>query len=93
MGQLAKKITIFKLAAGDASATVSNDKIEFNHVDQSNINEFKKAKNEGAYITSVKKVIPEGIGNNQTAEKPDGNIQPLGVVNTFYEIIGCKTKI
>jgi len=64
----------------------------FNHVDQSSSTNFKKASKEGAYISSVKKVIPEGIGNNQTAEKPDGNIQPLGVTNTFYEVIGWISK-
>lgn len=87
-----KKLTIFRLAAGDASATVSSDKIQFNHVDQSNAANFKKSNKEGAYITSIKKVLPEGIGNNQSAEKPDGNIQPLGIMGTFYEMIGWITK-
>ena len=87
-----KKITIFRLAAGDASATVSSDKIQFNSVDQSNASEFKKSTKEGAYITSIKLVKPEGIGNNQTAEKTDGNVQPLGVTGTFYEVIGWITK-
>ena len=89
----AKKITIFKLKATDASATVSTDKIQFNSVDQSSAANFKKNAKEGAYISSIKLVKPEGIGNNQTAEKTDGNIQPLGVTNTFYEIIGWFTKI
>ncbi len=88
-----KKITIFKLAAGDASATISSDKIEFNSVDQSDTDSYKKAKFEGAYIKTIKLVKPEGIGNNQTAEKVDGNIQPLGVTGTFYEIKGFITKI
>lgn len=87
-----KKITIFRLAAGDTSATVSNDKIQFNHVDQSNLSDFKNAKKEGAYISTVKKVVQEGIGNNQTAEKPDGNLQPIGVTGTFYEVVGWITK-
>lgn len=88
----AKKITIFKLVAGDSSASVSGDKIQFNSVDQSSAADYKKSKKEGAYITSIKKVLPEGIGNNQTAEKTDGNIQPLGVTGTFYEVIGFITK-
>jgi len=88
----AKKITIFRLDASDSTAAVSSDKIEFNHVDQSTVDNFKNAKKEGAYISSVKLVIPEGIGNNQTAEKPDGNIQTLGVNGTFYEITGWITK-
>jgi len=89
----AKKITIFKLAAGDTSATVSNDKIQFNSEDQSSSTDFKNNSKEGAYISSIKLVKPEGIGNNQTAEKPDGNIQPLGVIGTFYEVEGWITKI
>jgi len=89
----AKKITIFKLVAGDPSATISSDKIEFNSVDQSSPDNFKKNNKEGAYILSIKLVKPEGIGNNQTAEKPDGNIQPLGIISSFYEIIGWITKI
>ena len=88
----AKKITIFRLAAGDASATVSSDKIEFNSVDQSSATDFKINAKEGAYIFTIKLVKPEGIGNNQTAEKTDGNIQPLGVTGTFYEIKGIITK-
>lgn len=90
---LAKKITIFKLAAGDASATISNDNIKFNSVEQSSSTNFKKDDFEGAYISSIKLVKPEGIGDNQTAEKTDGNIQPLGVTGTFYEVIGWITKI
>jgi len=90
---LAKKITIFRLAAGDASATVSSDKIEFNSEDQSSSTDFKDDSKEGAYISSIKLVKPEGIGNNQTAEKTDGNIQPLGVTGTFYEVKGWITKI
>lgn len=89
---LAKKITIFKLNAGDASVTVSNDKIQFNSVDQSSSSDFKDNSKEGAYISSIKLVKPEGIGNNQTAEKTDGNIQPLGVTGTFYEVKGWITK-
>ncbi len=88
-----KKITIFRLDENDTTATISNDKIEFNHVDQSNSSSFKKSDKEGAYIATIKKVLLEGIGNNQTAEKPDGNIQPLGVTGTFYEIQGWITKI
>lgn len=88
-----KKITIFKLDSADASATVSNDKIEFNSVDQSDADNYKKAKFEGAYISSIQKIDPEGIGNNVTAEKPDGNIQPQGVVNVMYMIKGWITKI
>jgi len=44
-----KKITIFRLTAGDASVTVPSDKIQFNSVDQSNSVNFKKNDNERAY--------------------------------------------
>ena len=90
---LAKKITIFKLASGDASATISSDKIEFNSDEQSSTTNFKQYDKEGAYISSIKLVKPEGIGNNQTAEKTDGNIQALGVIGTFYEVKGWITKM
>lgn len=87
-----KKITIFRLIEADASATVSNDKIEFNSVDQSSSDNFKKGDKEGAYIRTIKLVTPEGIGNNVTAEKTDGNIQPLSVTGVFYEIHGWIQK-
>jgi len=93
MGTLAKRITIFRLDSVDSSATVSSDKIDFNSVDQSSADNFKKANKEGAYISSIQKIDPEGIGNNQTAEKPDGNIQPLGVVNVMYIVTGFITKL
>lgn len=87
-----KKITIFRLVASDVSATISNDKIEFNSVDQSNVDDYKKSFKEGAYISTIKLVEPEGIGNNQTAEKTDGNVQPLGISGAFYEVVGWITK-
>ena len=89
----AKKITIFRLISSDASATVSADKIQFNSVDQSSSTNFKKFDKEGAYISTIQKIDPEGIGNNQTAEQTDGNIQPQGVVNRQYIITGWITKL
>lgn len=88
-----KKITIFRLDSSDDSATVSNDNIEFNSVDQSDIDSFKNNNFEGAYISTIQKIDPEGIGNNQTAEQTDGNIQPQGVVNRQYIITGWITKL
>ena len=58
-----KKITIFRLDTSDASATISEDKIEFNHVDQSDSDSFKNNNFEGAYISTIQKLDPEGIGN------------------------------
>lgn len=88
-----KKITIFRLDSGDSSATVSSDNIEFNSVDQSSIADFKNNEAEGAYISTIQKIDPEAIGNNQTAEQTDGNIQPQGVVNRQYIITGWITKL
>lgn len=87
-----KRITIFKLAAGDSSAAVSANKIDFNVAEQSNTSNFKKGDKEGAYITSIQKKDTEGIGNNQTAEQTDGNKQALGVVNGTYIIKGFITN-
>jgi len=55
--------------------------------------DFKDTDKEGAYITTVKVGEPEGIGNNQAAEKPDGNVQPLGIVENTYTITGFITNM
>jgi len=88
-----KKITIFRLVSNDDSATVSEDKIEFNSVDQSDSDSFKNNNFEGAYISTIQKIDPESMGVNQTAEQTDGNIQPQGVVNRQYVITGWITKL
>ena len=83
-GQLvAKKINIFRVTlAGDGPAS---DPLNFNDPAAP---DFKENDKEGAYISSIRKVDPEGIGNNQGAEKPDGNVQPLGIVEGTYIVTG-----
>ena len=88
-----KKITIFRLDSSDASATISDDKIEFNSVDQSDSDSFKNNNFEGAYISTIQKIMPEAMGINQTAEQTDGNAQPQGVTNLQYIITGWITKV
>jgi hypothetical protein len=79
----AKKINIFRnTLMGDGPAS---DPMNFNDPAAPN---FKDTEFEGAYITSIKRVEPEGIGNNQAAEKDDGNVQPLGIVELTYIVTG-----
>lgn len=79
----AKKINIFRVTLPGDGPT--SDPINFNDPAGP---DFKDTGKEGAYITSIKKVDPEGIGNNQGAEKPDGNVQPLGIVEGTYVVTG-----
>ena len=88
-----KKITIFRLDASDSSATVSDDKIEFNSVDQSSSANYKAPDKEGAYIFDIEKTDVEGIGDNQTSEKPDGNVQATGIVEGTYIVTGMIKKL
>ena len=81
-------IRIFRLTNG--SDTNNTDPILFNNSTDGN---FKDTTEQGAYITSVKVNIPEAIGNNQAAEVPDGNVQPIGVSGTTYTFTGFITDI
>ena len=81
-------IRIFRLTLG--SDTNTTDPILFNDSTGGN---YKDSTEQAPYITSIRKVIPEGIGNNQAAEVPEGNVQPLGVVGTTFEIKGFITDI
>lgn len=79
----AKKINFFRVTlAGDDE---TSDPLNFN---DPNASDFKENDKEGAYITSIRRVEPEGIGNNQAAEKDDGNVQPLGIVEVTYILSG-----
>lgn len=80
---IAKKINIFRVTLPGDGPT--SEPLNFNDPAAP---DFKDTGREGAYITSIKKTEPEGIGNNQSAEKPDGNVQPLGIIETTYEVIG-----
>lgn len=84
----AKKITVARFSlAGDNFTTT--DRIDFNDATDPN---FKDSDKEGAYIESLVVIEPEGIGNNQAAEKPNGNVQALGIVETTYIFTGYITK-
>lgn len=79
----AKAFRIYRLTApGDNKTT---DFILFNNPAAS---DFKDTAKEGAYILTLKRGDPEGIGNNQAAEKTDGNVQPLGIVEGTYIVTG-----
>ena len=79
----AKRFRIFRLTlAGDGNNT---EPILFNDSADA---DFKDTAKEGAYITSLERDDPEGIGNNQSAEKEDGNVQPLGIVEGTYIMKG-----
>lgn len=84
----AKPFRIFRLE--DATDDEDSDFILFNDANDA---DFKNSSKEGAYISTVKVGEPEGIGNNQAAEKPNGNVQPLGIVEDVYTITGWITNM
>ncbi len=55
--------------------------------------DFKDTAKPGAYIISLERADPEGIGNNQAAEVDDGNVQPLGIVEGTYILKGFITNM
>ena len=75
----AKPFRIYRLTAPGDDNTV--DFILFN--DPNDV-DFKDTAREGAYLLTLERGDPEGIGNNQAAEKEDGNIQPLSIVEGTY---------
>lgn len=80
----AKSFTIFRKTT-DAGAVPGTDLIIFNNPGAS---DFKDTAKEGAYILTLDRADPEGIGNNQAAEVDDGNVQPLGIVEGTYIVKG-----
>ena len=97
MSVQALPIAIFRYTAStDDYFTVPKSPNPFTDViifNDPNNADFKDTKREGAYITSIKRVEPEGIGNNQAAEKDDGNVQPLGIVEGTWEITGFISNV
>ncbi len=83
-------VILFRLFNAMSLPSNPSDTLEFN---DSTSDYYKNITDVGGYITQIKKTIPEGIGNNQSAEVPDGNLQPLGVVETTYQITGFITNI
>ena len=86
---IAKPITIARFTLFDDTIATITDKILFNNPIAG---DFKNNEKVGAYFTSFKVVQPEGLGVNQAAEKPDGNIQSLGVTEKTYVLTGFVTK-
>ena len=84
MSLVAKSFTVFRKTT-DAGADPGSDLIVFN--DPTAL-DFKDSTKEGAYILTLQRGDPEGIGNNQAAEVDDGNVQPLGIVEGTYIIKG-----
>ena len=85
----AKSFTIFRKTT-DAGANPGTDLIIFNDAADA---DFKESDKEGAYILTLERGDPEGVGNNQAAEKPDGNVQPLGIVEGTYIVKGFVTNM
>jgi len=89
MSLVAKSFTIFRKIT-DAGANPGSDLIIFNDPADG---DFKDSTKEGAYILTLQRDDPEGIGNNQAAEKPDGNVQPLGIVEGTYIVEAFVTNM
>ena len=89
MSLVAKSFTIFRKTT-DAGANPGSDLIIFNNPIAG---DFKDSTKEGAYIITLQRGDPEGIGNNQAAEKPDGNVQPLGIVEGTYIVKGFVSNM
>lgn len=79
----AKSFKIFRLTTGG-----DDQNTEFILFNNPNAADFKDTAKEGAYLLTLTRGDPEGIGNNQAAEKPDGNVQPLGIVEGTYQLKG-----
>jgi len=86
---VAKSFTIFRKTT-NAGAVPGTDLIIFNNP---SAGDFKDSAKEGAYILTLERGDPEGIGNNQAAEKPDGNVQPLGIVEGTYIVKAFITNM
>ncbi len=89
MSLVANPFTIFRKTTNTGS-NPGTDLIIFNN---STSADFKDSTKEGAYITTLQRGDPEGIGNNQTAEVDDGNVQPLGIVEGTYIVKGFVTNM
>lgn len=79
----AKPFRIFNLTGPSDDSTT--DFILFNDPADA---DFKDTGKEGAYLLTLERGDPEGIGNNQAAEKALGNVQPLGIVEGTYILKG-----
>lgn len=83
----AKKITIARFSRAVDDFTTP-DRIDFN---LATADDFKRWDRVGNYLNHLEISDVEGIGNNQAAEKPLGNIQALGVIEEIYTLRGWIT--
>ena len=86
----AKIFTIFRYtdASDDILTPEPNpflDKIDFNVTD---LTDSKKTNVENAFVLTCERNKPEGLGINLTAEKPDGVVQPLQVIEEVWTVKG-----
>jgi len=84
-----KPFTIFRKTT-NAGENPGTDLIIFNNPNDA---DFKDTAKEGAYILTLTRGDPEGIGNNQAAEVDDGNVQPLGIVEGTYILKGFVSNM
>lgn len=85
---MAKKFRLFRVSLPGDDET-SLDRIEFN--DPTNAN-LKNAKVENAWLTSFKRIEPEGVGDDQPAEENLGSLDALGSTEDVYELRGIITN-
>lgn len=85
----AKAFTLFRKTT-NAGGNPGTDLIIFNDPASG---DFKDTTKEGAYILTLTRGDPEGIGNNQAAEVDDGNVQPLGIVEGTYIVKGFVSNM
>ena len=86
----AKIFRIFRytIASDDIETPSPNpftDKIDFN---LTGVTDSKKTSVENAFVLNCKRNKIEGLGINLTAEKPDGVVQPLQVIEEVWTITG-----
>lgn len=84
-----KIINIFRVTTAGQGPTVS-DRIDFNNPSFTN---YKDSTKEFPWITSITKIDPESLGDNQAAEKTDGIIQPGGVTDVTWVVEGVISNV
>lgn len=77
-------IRIARLTAASDTVATSTDKIDFNTVVQTKV--------ENAFITGFEENPTDGIGNNQGAEQDLGDQQALGLLEDVIKIDGFFSK-
>ena len=84
-----KKINIFRVTSGGDGPTVS-DRIDFN---DPTFTDYKDTTKEFPWITTINKTDGESIGNNMAAEKTDGIVQPGGISEAIWKVVGVISNV